>query len=133
MKICPSCKVVSLIKHGKRNWKQRYKCKSCGVVCWGVIRWEVDFKELYDSFCFENRTYKQLWRQYNATIKTIQKWLDQAILKKKKFLSVKVSFWWIQLTDEEIMGIWFGKITKLVKISYFTEFHTKQRDIIYLE
>lgn len=90
MKICPKCQVTSLIKHWKRNWKQRYKCKLCD----SVIRWnsrpKVDKETLYDDFCFENRTYKQLSKKYKVTIKTIQKWLDEALFKKKKSLSVKV-------------------------------------------
>ena len=90
MKICPNCKVVSLVKIGKRNWKQRYRCKICRKnFGWNVAR-KVDYERIYNLFCFENRTYKQLWKTYNATTKTIQKWLDNADFKKKKSLSVKV-------------------------------------------
>ena len=90
MKICPKCQVISLVKIGKRNWKQRYRCKLCGKSYGWNINWKANFKELYDDFCFENRTYKQLSKAYKVTIKTIQKWLDQALFKKKKSLSVKV-------------------------------------------
>ncbi len=28
--VCPYCKTESIIKHGKLNGRQRFKCKSCG-------------------------------------------------------------------------------------------------------
>ena len=88
MKKCVKCGLSSLVKNWKRNGLQRYKCKKCWAYCWWKVSRELDFQELYDLFCFQNRTYEQLKSIYKVSLKTIQKCLDWAIFKKRKFQSV---------------------------------------------
>ena len=43
----------------------------------------IDYTKLYNLYCFQNRTYTQLAEQYWKSVKTIQKWLDLAVYKKR--------------------------------------------------
>ena len=82
-KKCPRCGLCSSRKNGKRNNKQRYRCNKCNAVWWWKAGVKVDYNALYDEYCLETKTYATLWKKYGVSIRTIQKWLDLAVYKKK--------------------------------------------------
>ena len=82
MKTCPKCGNATLIKYGTKNWKQRYQCRSCRSIVTRKPRQTYNSKQMYDLYCFQNRTYKQLATQFWLSIKTVQNRLDSVLLKK---------------------------------------------------
>lgn len=66
-------------KNGTRNWKQRWKCLSCGYILeskkW--IRTKIiDGNKLSEEFMLYNDTYRLLSYRYKVSTKTIQRKLD---------------------------------------------------------
>lgn len=82
-KKCPKCTERSCKKNGVRNKKQRYRCVKCGHSFWWKTNKNSKNEEMYNLYCFKNRTYEQLSKQYYISMKTVQKRLDSCILKKE--------------------------------------------------
>jgi transposase-like protein len=62
--------------------KQRYKCRSCGHVFQNSSRTRNNFV-LWKAFGEWKQSYKQLSRTYWLSIPSVQKELDQILVKKK--------------------------------------------------
>lgn len=67
-------------KNGTRNWKQRWKCLSCGYILESK-KWRrekaIDGNTLSEEFMLYNDTYRLLSYRYKVSTKTIQRKLDQ--------------------------------------------------------
>lgn len=90
-KSCKNCKWNEVKKDWFKRWKQRYKCKKCGHVFQNKSRKEkIDLNKLWNEYCFWKQTYEELAEKYKVTVKTIQKYLDMYVLKKRQITPTEV-------------------------------------------
>jgi len=81
-KNCKKCWSKETKKDWFKRWKQRYKCKNCGYVFQNKSRTR-NRDVIWKDFSEWKQTYKQLSHQYWVSISSIQKQLDQVLVKKK--------------------------------------------------
>lgn len=73
-KCCRRCGSVEIRKRGFYKQKQRYQCKSCGVVFVLNIPWA---ERAFDEYCFANTQYKQIGAKYGKSTRTVQRNFDK--------------------------------------------------------
>ena len=81
-KRCLKCWEKRVKKDWKMRWKQRYKCIFCGYVFQNASK-KVCKDQLWNEYIWWRQTYQQLSEKYKISIRTIQKRLDEVIVKKK--------------------------------------------------
>lgn len=72
-KKCAKCGLLSLVKDWFKNWKQRYKCRSCKSVQQNKSRNTFDLAWLYDEYQNWKQSYKQLATKHWLSVPTIKK------------------------------------------------------------
>lgn len=75
-KKCPKCSKKTAVKNWIKRGKQSYKCKSCNHRFQNKKRKMRTSNKLRDEYSFGKQTYKQLWKKYWCSKKTIQRKLD---------------------------------------------------------
>ena len=88
-KNCIFCGSKITKKNGVNSDKQLYRCYSCGRQF--LDRKRIDLDELWHLYSSGKQTYVQLAERFFCSTKTIQRWLDKAlIIKRKEFSGVAV-------------------------------------------
>lgn len=87
-KNCKKCGLLSLVKDWFKNWKQRYKCRSCKSVQQNKSRNTFNLENLYHAYQNWKQTYKQLALRYWLSIPTIKKRIESYIPLKKILLQL---------------------------------------------
>ena len=77
-KKCPQCACRLTKKHGKRNRKQRYKCKQCGHV-FTISKTNNNnwIDQAYKDYVKGKQTLSQLSSKYKKCERTIQTYFDE--------------------------------------------------------
>lgn len=78
---CPYCKSIHIVKEGKLNNHQRYKCKDChhyfsqyNNTIFYTTKKEIDLWKQYIDLMFEFKSLKKISKELNICIQTSFKW-----------------------------------------------------------
>ena len=79
-----------------------YKCYVCGRQFINTHR--IDRNKLWDEYCLEKQTYKQLSKRYDCSSRTIQRHLDKIVTERKRTFNCTANV----LMDTTYFGRKFG-------------------------
>jgi len=121
-KTCKKCNSKNIKKDWRMRGKQRYKCKDCKHLFQNKSRklYKVNINKLYYRYSKGKQTYKELAREFNISIKTVQKYLDLYEIQEKTIASKEIvllidttyfgSFWLMLFKDAKSKKILHYKI-----------------------
>jgi len=90
-KECPKCNKFSVVKNGRKYWRQAYKCNICGHKFVSQSRSKnVKTKNLRNSYALWKQTYQQLADKNWCSSKTIKRIFDKNSQSKEIFYNEKL-------------------------------------------
>jgi len=85
-KWCPKCKTHKVVKNGKKDWRQAYKCNHCAHKFVHAKKKSTEQTEkMRNLYTVRKQTYQEVAQEFNVSTKTVQRTFDKIIESSNVF------------------------------------------------